>query len=104
MKLNTITVYALKSTRKNAKCKSKTFRMYTGGDIGRAKAFYSVIDVYHLMQFIDQHKLEYPVFQYTVYVDNVCLHAFLQSPLSSYQATTQIERFMELLNSTADVQ
>jgi hypothetical protein len=98
MKSNDITIYAMKNTRKNSKNVYKTYRMFYGEKSDGLKQTFTNNDFVDIQEWVLKVREAYPIFQFCVYVDNVCLHSFIQGYMSDYQALRGIQLFMKLLN------
>jgi hypothetical protein len=89
-----ITVYALKSTRKNAKFIYKSFRVW---NMEGAKKKFTDDNIADLKQWI---KLSpYNLYNLVVYHNNVALVTWAEHYKSEYQIERQVIDFMNLINN-----
>lgn len=100
MKTYEITIYASKSTRKNAKTIYKFFRIWPDSKNGK-KQFTELMDFSEVVQWIANVKINYPVFHIVAYMDNINIVSWEQYPMSDHQAKTKAIAIMNLFNYAA---
>ena len=100
MKTYEVTIYASKSTRKNAKTIYKSFRIWPDSKNGK-KQFTGIMDFPEVAQWITNVKANYPIFHVVAYMDNVNIVSWEQNPLSDYQAKEKTIAIMNLFNCAA---
>ena len=99
MKSYTISIYALKSLRKNAKCKVKNFNVWDGKN---AKHLYTeLMDFPEVTEWVKniEEKTGYKHFRVIAYAGNICLRDFGYADLSSWQAEKIALEFMYMINA-----
>lgn len=100
MKNYNVTIYASKSTRKNAKTVYKTFSIWPDSKNGK-KQFTDIMDFPEVTQWIAIVKKDYPVFHIVAYMDNVNICSWEAAYLSDYQAKEKTIAIMNLFNYAA---
>lgn len=100
MKNYNVTIYASKSTRKNAKTVYKTFQIWPDSKNGK-KQFTDTMDFPEVAQWIAIVKKDFPVFHVVAYMDNVNIVSWEQHAMSDYQAKTKAIAIMNLFNCAA---
>jgi hypothetical protein len=94
MEIRELTVYAIKSNRKNTKCKHISFRIF-GGDPKLKNQF--KYDLVEMSQWINVQ--EYTKYKLVVYSNNINLHNWNTRTFYSKEHLLQVaETFMELFN------
>lgn len=88
-----ITVYGVKSTRKNAKFNYKSFRVW---DTEGAKSEFNYSDVAELNQWVDNNP--YEMFNVVVYHNGLCMHSWAKSLMSEYQVKRMVKEWFKLIN------
>lgn len=100
MKNYNVTIYASKSTRKNAKTIYKTFSIWPNSKNGK-KQFTDIMDFPEVTQWIANAKTNYPVFHVVAYMDNIPISSWEEFSLSNYQAKEKAIAIMNLFNYAA---
>lgn len=100
MKNYNVTIYASKSTRKNAKTVYKTFSIWPDSENGK-KQFTDTMDFPEVTQWIASVKTNYPIFHVVAYMDNVNICSWEAAYLSDYQAKEKTIAIMGLFNHAA---
>ena len=100
MKTYEVTIYASKSTRKNAKTIYKSFRIWPDSKNGK-KQFTDTMDSPEVVQWIANIKKEYPVFHVVAYMDNINICSWEAAYLSDHQAKEKTITIMNLFNYAA---
>ena len=88
-----ITIYAVKSTRKNAKFIHKSFRVW---NMDGAKKNFTYDDIADLRDWIRNNP--YNCYQLIVYHNNVPMVTWGATVRSAYQIEKQVIEFMDLIN------
>lgn len=100
MKNYNVTIYASKSTRKNAKTVCKTFFIWPDSKTGKNQ-FTDTMDFPEVTQWIANVKADYPVFHITAYMNKINIVSWEQNPMSDYQAKEKAIAIMNLFNYAA---
>ena len=100
MKNYNVTIYASKSTRKNAKTIYKTFSIWPDSKNGK-KQFTDMMDFPEVTQWIANVKASYPIFHIVAYMDSVNICSWETAYLSDYQAKEKAIAIMGLFNHAA---
>ena len=100
MKNYEVTIYASKSTRKNAKTVYKSFSIWPDTK-GCKEQFTDAMDFPEVVQWIANVKKEYPVFHVVAYMDRVNICSWEAAYLSDYQAKEKTIAIMNLFNYAA---
>ena len=96
MKQYSITIYASKSARKNAKTDFHTFRIWDDGKTSKKE--FTNSDIEYLKTWIETEKDNFPVFHVVAYADNVPVTTWQQTAFSDFQAMRTTETVMKLFN------